>query len=344
MLFAQFRMLPDTASTVAEEVDGLFLYILAWVIFFTLAIAITVIVFITRYRRRPNTGVPPQVHGGLRLEVVWTVIPTLIALTMFWWGAKVYFDWAEPPPDALPVYVVGRQWMWHLQHAGGQREINQLHVPVGRPVKLTITSQDVVHNFFVPAFRLHHDAIPGRYATVWFEATRTGEFDLFCSEYCGTNHSAMIGKIVVQDRDEHARWLTERADTSLATEGRKLFQKLQCVTCHSANARARAPVLENIHLRRVPLHDGKVVVADDDYLRESIRNPNAKIVAGFQRPSIMPPFGPDVVDETDMIRLLAFLRALGPGQTPPRVEEAEPPTARPETAPAMEKQGKDDKQ
>jgi cytochrome c oxidase subunit 2 len=331
MCFAQVALYPETASTLAEQVDGLFFFILAVTVFFTLLIAALVIIFIVRYRRRSTSDRPPHIHGSLRLELTWTIIPLLIALGMFVWGARVYVTWATPPEQSLEVYVVGRQWMWHLQHTGGQREINQLHVPVGRPVKLTITSQDVIHSFFVPAFRLHRDAVPGRYVTAWFEATKTGRFRLYCSEYCGTNHSSMIGEVVVMDAEAYREWLTRGADDSLATKGSKLFRKLQCVACHSADSRARAPVLENLYLRRVPLADGTTVVADEDYLRESIRNPSAKIVAGFQAPSIMPPFTDDLVDEEELIQLIAFLRALGTGETPPRVESAAPPAVgRPE--------------
>jgi cytochrome c oxidase subunit 2 len=325
MLFGQVPLFPETASTLAEDVDGLFFFILAITLFFTLLIAAMIFIFMVKYRRRSNADRPQHIHGSLKLELVWTIIPLLIALGIFVWGARVFVVWATPPDDAMEVYVVGRQWMWHIQHTGGQREINQLHVPVGKPVKVTLASQDVIHSFFIPAFRLHRDAIPGRYTTAWFQATKTGRYRLYCSEYCGTNHSSMIGEVVVMDAEAYREWLSRGADDSLATKGGKLFRKLQCVACHSADSRARAPVLENLYLRKVPLNDGATVIADEDYLRESIRNPNAKIVAGFQGPSIMPPFAEDMVDEEEMIQLIAFLRALGTGETPPRVESAEPP-------------------
>jgi cytochrome c oxidase subunit II len=337
MLFAQTHLplIPETASTLAEEVDPLFYFILGVTVFFTLLIAVLILTFIVRYRRRSEADRPPQIRGDLALELTWTIIPLAIALGMFVWGARVFMVWATPPEDAMEVYVVGRQWMWHLQHTGGQREINQLHVPVGRPVKLTVTSQDVIHSFFIPAFRLHRDALPDRYTSAWFQATKVGRYRLYCSEYCGTNHSNMIGEVVVMDPEAYREWLTRGADDSLATKGAKLFRKLQCVACHSADSRARAPVLENLYLRRVTLAGGTSVVADEEYLRESIRTPNAKIVAGFQSPSIMPPFGDDVVDEEEMIQLIAFLRALGTGETPPRVENAQPPEAE-----VQKKQGK----
>jgi cytochrome c oxidase subunit II len=325
MLIAQLPLFPEAASTLAEDVDGLFFFILAVAVFFTLLVATLIIVFLVKFRRRSDADRPRPIHGSLKLELIWTIVPLLIALVIFVWGARVYVTWANPPDDAMEIYAVGRQWMWHIQHTGGQREINQLHVPIGRPVKITLTSQDVIHSFFIPAFRLHRDAIPGRYTNAWFQATKTGRYRLYCSEYCGTNHSNMIGEVIVMDAEAYRDWLSRGADDSLATKGAKLFRKLQCVACHSADARARAPVLENLFLRKVPLNDATHVVADEDYFRESIRNPNARVVAGFQAPSIMPPYGEDMVDEEEMIQLIAFLRNLGTGETPPRVESAEPP-------------------
>jgi cytochrome c oxidase subunit 2 len=341
MLFADLSLWPEQASTYAEAEDTLFLFILGVVLFFTVLIATLIITFIIKYRRRSDADRPPGVHGGLRLEVTWTLIPLAIALLIYFWGARVYVTWAEPPAGALEVYVVGRQWMWHLQHAGGQREINQLHVPVGRPVKLTITSQDVIHSVFVPEFRIHMDAVPGRYNVTWFEATRTGTFHLYCSQYCGTNHSLMIGQVVVLDGEAYERWMAGKADNGLAVKGRKLFQKLQCVTCHSANAQARAPVLEGLYGSKVRLEGGGTVDAYEDYLRESILEPEAKVVAGY-RP-IMPSFK-GIVDEEELVQLIAFLKALGPGQTPLRVEQADPPEARPAPAPKPSPQATKGKQ
>jgi cytochrome c oxidase subunit II len=321
----QVPLFPETASTLAAEVDGLFFFILGVALFFTLLIATLVIFFLVKYRRRSDADRPAFGQSSLALELVWTLVPLLIGLGIFVWGSRVFVTATSPPDNAMEVYVVGRQWMWHLQHTGGQREINQLHVPLGRPVKITLTSQDVIHSFFIPAFRMHRDAIPGRYTDAWFEATKIGRYRIYCTEYCGTNHSSMIGEAVVMDPAAYREWLTRGADDSLSTKGAKLFRKLQCIVCHSADSRARAPVLENLYLRRVHLKDGTSVVADEDYLRESIRKPNAKIVSGFQGPSIMPPFEQDMVDEEEMIQLIAFLRALGTGETPPRVETAAPP-------------------
>jgi cytochrome c oxidase subunit 2 len=324
MLFADAPFLPEQASTIAERVDALCYFLLAVTGFFTVMIFFFVIVFAVKYRRRSAEERPHRIAGSLRLEIVWTVVPLSLALVMFGWGASVFFSMSRPPDDALEVYVVARQWMWHLQHPGGQREINRLHVPVGRPVKLTMASEDVIHGFYVPAFRINQDVVPGRYTTVWFEATRTGTYDFSCSQYCGTDHSVMTGKVIVLRRDEYEAWLAREADESLAHRGRKLFQKLQCVACHSGDAKARAPVLEEIHGKTVNLQDGRSVTADDDYLRESILEPGTKIVAGY-RP-IMRSYAGQVSEE-ELLQLLAFLKQLRRGQTPPRVEQAEPPAA-----------------
>jgi cytochrome c oxidase subunit II len=336
-----FQLFPDQASTMAPRVDHLFYYILAVGLFFALLIAVLLLVFAVRYRRRREDHYPRPVIGSTLLEAAWIGIPLLLALVMFGWSASVYMDMVRPPENATEVYVTGRQWMWHLQHPEGQREINRLHVPAGKPVKLIMTSEDVIHSFYVPAFRVKQDVIPGRYTYLWFEATRPGTYHLFCAEYCGTNHSRMIGQVIVMEPAEYERWLGRNADRSLALQGRQLFQKLQCVTCHSAEAGGRAPVLEGLYGREVELEGGKRVTADESYLRESILYPDAKVVAGY-RP-IMPPFKGQV-DEDDLVRLVAFLKALGPGETPPRVERSTPPEAKEEKSKEKDKgkeKGKD---
>jgi cytochrome c oxidase subunit 2 len=323
MLLAQFKLFPDQASTFAERVDGLGAFLLGVLVVMSGLIALLVIVFAVKYRRRTPNEVPTtKVEGVLGLELFWTITPFAIMLFMFFWGLRLYLDWAQPPEDAREVFVVGRQWMWHLQHTGGQREINRLHVPVGKPVKLTMTSQDVIHSFFVPDFRVHMDVLPGRYTTAWFQATRTGRFNLFCSQYCGTDHSVMIGEVIVLEEKEFAQWLEASASDSMADKGRKLFLKLQCVTCHTGEANNRAPSLEEIKGTFATLQDGSKVKVDRQYLRESILYPDAKIVFGYQ--PIMPSFR-GLVDEVEINQLIAFIESLGRGQTPPRVESAEPP-------------------
>ena len=284
-----------------------------------------ILAFAVKYRRRSETDRPAAAPSSLRLEIAWTVVPLGIVMVIFVWATRLYFQWATPPDDALEIYVVAKQWMWKVQHLAGEREINEIHVPLDRPVKLTMISQDVIHSFFVPAFRIHQDVLPGRYTTAWFQATKTGHHHLFCSQFCGTGHADMIGAVVVMEKDEFQQWLESRAEGSLAGEGRKLFQKLQCVACHGADARSRGPVLEDLYGKQVPLQDGRTVAADASYLRESILNPDAKVVAGFQ--PIMPSFRGEV-NEEELLQLLAFLRTLRPGETPRRVEDAEPASKR----------------
>ena len=319
-------LFPEQASTQAVQVDSLLFFLLGVSGFFATVIALFMLYFAIKYRRRSDEDRPAAIAGSLTLELAWTIIPLAIALYIFVWGAQIYFSWGRPPNDCLEVYVVAKQWMWKFQHLHGQREINQLHVPVNQPVKLTMISQDVIHSFFVPAFRTHQDVLPERYTTVWFQATKPGTYHLFCSQYCGTDHAKMVGQVIVMEKEAFRNWLDSGADGSMATEGRKLFQKLQCVTCHSADARARGPVLENLHGAIVHLSDGGTVRAEDAYLRESILYPDAKIVAGFQ--PIMPSYKGQV-DEEEIVQLLAFIKALKPGQTPQRNEEADPPIALP---------------
>jgi cytochrome c oxidase subunit II len=326
VLLAEVPLFPDQASISAERVDALFFFMVAVSTFFSVLIAGLVFYFAIKYRRRCADERPARMEGSMSLEVFWSVVPLVISMVMFVWGASVYFHLARPPGDAMEVYVVGKQWMWKIQHPDGQREINELHVPVGVPVKLTLTSEDVIHDFFVPAFRTKVDVLPGRYVNTWFQATQTGRFHLFCAQYCGTNHSGMIGSVVVQEPARYQEWLTSHAEGSLALEGRKLFLKYQCATCHTANARARAPVLEGVFGQTVHLRDKRTVLADETYLRESILKPDAKVVAGFD--PIMPPFQGQI-DEEEMIKLIAFIKALKPGETPPRIETAEPPVAKP---------------
>lgn len=320
---------PDQASTMAPRVDALYFILLGVSGFFTLLIATLLIVFAVKYRRRSESERPAAVHASVGLEIFWSVVPFLITLGFFYGGARVYFDMHQPPPDTREILVVGKQWMWHLQHLEGQREINELHVPVGRPIKLTLTSQDVIHDFSIPAFRVKQDVIPGRYTTLWFEATKVGKYHLFCGEYCGTNHSRMVGWIEVMEPSRFQTWLTSGSDTSPATRGRQLFLKLQCVACHNRESQAHGPLLEDLAGNVVPLQDGRTVRADDGYLRESILRPEAKIVAGFQ--PIMPSFEGQL-DETEIFELLAFIKSLKAGQMPLRNEDTAPPTSGAEAA------------
>lgn len=321
-MVAQVPLFPEQASTHAKRVDDLFFFILAVTGAVAVLVILLMIYFVVRYRRRPEVQPTPRILDLRWLETVWTVVPFFIFMIMFAWGAQIYFGLAQPPADALEVYVVGKQWMWKNQHLEGYREINELHVPVGQPIKLILTSEDVIHDFAVPAFRTKIDVLPGRYVRTWFQATKTGRFRLYCNQFCGTNHAGMTGYIVVMEPAEYATWLSSHAEGSLALEGRKLFLKLQCISCHSADSRARAPVLENLFDRTVHLRDGNTVIADEKYIRESILTPQAKVVAGWE--PIMPTFQGQV-DEADLIKLIVYIKSLRPGQTPVRTEDAVPP-------------------
>lgn len=306
-------LFPEQASTMAGRVDALYFYLIAVSAFFTVLIAILVISFAIKYRRRSETELPHPVEGSLKLEIAWSVIPLVIAMTFFFWGAKIFFAMHRPPSDALEVWVVGKQWMWKIQHADGQREINELHVPVGRAVRLTMTSEDVIHDFFVPAFRMKQDVLPGRYTSAWFQATRPGRYHIFCSQYCGTKHSAMIGWVNVMGPADYQAWLSGgSASESLASAGAKLFQRHACNTCHRPDSLARGAPLEGLFGKPVQLADGRTVVADESYIRESILNPNAKLVAGFQ--PIMPTFQ-GLVSEEELLQLVSYIKSLS--KSPP---------------------------
>src|SRR5262245_2009372 len=321
---SEFVLFPPQASTLATKIDAVFFYILAVAVFFTVLIAVLLLTFAIKYRRRSNNEVPRPIEGSLRLEIVWTAIPLVLALSMFAWAASVYYEIVTPPPDKMEIYVVAQQWMWELQHAGGQREINELHIPLGKPVKLTMTSQDVIHSFFVPEFRVKQDVLPGRYTNLWFEATQAKTFNLFCAEYCGTNHSTMIGKVIVMEPTRFEKWLADHPDAGLAAKGRHLFYNLQCMTCHSGDAQGKAPRLQGLYGKTVTLDDGSEVTADEDYLRESIVNPRAKVVVPY-RP-IMPPYQ---LSEEKLTQLVVFLKSLRPDDPLPRYERREPPLVQP---------------
>jgi cytochrome c oxidase subunit 2 len=303
-----FPLFPNAASTMAGRVDALYFFLVALSAFFSILIASLVIYFAIRYRRRAPGEVGTAFHGGMTLEVVWTVIPLCIVLVIFVWSAKVYFDLQRAPQGSMDIYVVGRQWMWKFQHVDGQREINEMHVPVGRPVRLTMGSEDVIHSLFVPAFRVKMDVVPGRTTMLWFQATKAGRYHLFCAEYCGTQHSGMIGWVVAMEPADFQAWLSGGAgEGSLASAGQKLFQDLACNTCHRSDAQGRGPVLDGLFGKQVLLEGGQTVVADENYIRESIVSPQSKLVAGFQ--PLMPTFQ-GLVSEEGLLQLIAYIKSL----------------------------------
>ena len=302
------RLVPEQASTVAGQVDALFLFLVAITVFFTGLIFLLVVVFALKYRRRSDDERPKAIHGSLVLEAFWTVVPLGIALVIFVWGTYLYYVISRPPAAAMEVYVVGKQWMWKLQHPTGQREINELHVPVNRPVRLTMTSEDVIHSFYVPAFRIKADVVPGKYTSTWFEATKTGEYHLFCAEYCGTSHAVMGGRIVVMEPAEYERWLTGGASAeSLPAAGEALFARLACNTCHKSDGSGRGPSLVGKFGKTEKLASGETVEVDESYVRESILNPQAKITTGY--PPIMPTFK-GLVTEDQLLQLIAYIKSL----------------------------------
>jgi len=311
-----FQLLPEQGSAMAARVDALALFLLAITVFFTLLILVLVSYFALRYRRHstdfdsPN---PPATQTNLALEVAWTLIPLLIVMVLFVWGARLFVEQSRPPAGAMEIHVIGRQWMWKVQHPDGRREINQLTVPVGRPVKLLMTSEDVVHSFGIPAFRITQDVMPGRYSFEWFEPTRVGEYHLFCREYCGTQHSGMIGTIRVLKQSDYDAWLAGRpADAVTPVQaGAALFQQFSCSTCHGINA----PTLAGVYNTKVDvlLSNGtqQTVTADDDYLRESILYPRAKIVKGFP-PGLMPTYQGQISEE-QLVALVEYIKSMRPG-------------------------------
>jgi cytochrome c oxidase subunit 2 len=327
-MFTNFPLFPVQASQQAGQVDAVYFFLVAVTAFFSLLIATLIIVFTVKYRRRHKDEVGVPIHGSLPLELLWTIIPFIIVMIMFGWGAKVFFNLYRPPAGAMEVYVVGKQWMWKIQHVGGQREINELHVPVGRPVKLIMGSEDVLHSFYIPAFRVKADVIPGRYNTMWFTATKAGTYHLFCAEYCGTKHSGMIGSVVAMEPTDFQAWLSGGpAEDSPVAAGAKLFSDLACNTCHREESQGRGPVLQNLFGKPVELQDGRRVIADEAYIRESIVNPQAKVVAGFQ--PLMPTFQ-GLVTEEQLLQLIAYVRSLT------KQEPATGSTATPQPAQASE--------
>jgi cytochrome c oxidase subunit II len=301
--------IPESASTVSGKVDALYFYLSGVTVFFSLLIGGVITFFVIKYRRRLPNEIPRPIAGSHRLEMIWSVIPFIIAMSIFAWGAQIYFENSRPPKNANEVYVVGKQWMWKIQHSTGQREINELHVPVGRKIKLIMTSEDTIHDFFIPAFRIKADVLPGKYTMQWFEATKPGTYHLFCAEYCGMNHSGMIGSIIVMQPTEFDSWLSGNiSQQSPAVAGQQLFQSLGCVSCHGANGEGgRGPALVGLFGSKVFFNNGQTLTADEVYIRESIEDPQAKVVNGFN--PIMPTFQGQVTPE-QLIQIISYIKSL----------------------------------
>jgi cytochrome c oxidase subunit II len=324
-------LFPEQASSFAVEVDALYFFCIAITAFFTLLIAGLVTFFAIKYRRRSEDEIPPETTESPLLEITWIVIPLGISMLIFLWGTKIFFELATPPKEALDVYVTGKQWMWKMQHIDGQREINQLHVPVNRPIRLIMTSEDVIHSYYIPAFRIKGDVLPGSYTTAWFKATKTGRYHLFCAEYCGTKHSGMIGEVIVMDAKQFEEWSNGYGDGSLATNGQKLFQTLACNNCHSPTSLQKGPNLDALFGKPVQLEGGGTAQVDESYLRESLLEPNAKVRQGFQPQ--MPTYK-GVISEEQILQLIAYMKTLGtqpvnPQGSTPNLSQPQPNQTQP---------------
>ncbi len=309
----QLPIYPEQASNFAPHVDALMMYITAICVFFAAAITIVIVYFFFKYHRKDANAVGVPIHGDSRLEATWIIIPMILALTMFGWGAVVYVDYRHTPADTLDIYVVGKQWMWKAQQPNGLKEINELHVPVGRNVRLTLASEDVIHDFFVPAFRVKMDVVPGHYNTMWFRPTKPGRY--------------MGGWVTVMEPTDYAAWLSGSSGgvANPVAAGEKLFAEKACVTCHLANGTGRAPSMNGLYGAQVLLADGRTVTADEAYIRESILQPNAKIVAGYQ--PLMPTFQGQLTEE-QILALTAYIKSLQSQPVPSKGSGIGPPTGK----------------
>jgi cytochrome c oxidase subunit 2 len=306
-----FPLFPDRASSVAAQVDAVYLAAIAIAVFFTALICFLILFYAIKYRRGSRADRANPVSHNTTIEAIWIGIPLFISLCLFLGATFAFFNLYDMPDNAAEIYVLGRQWMWELRHPEGRREINELHVPLGRPIRLTMTSQDVIHSFFIPAFRIKQDVVPGRYSSLWFQPTKPGRYHLFCAEYCGTKHSGMIGSVVVMGQTEFQQWLEEGGmgqEESMSIAGERLFRRLGCSGCHGANATVRAPALEGVYGHPVPLEGGAFVTADERYIRDSILLPQSQVVAGYK--PVMPTFQGHI-SEDELLKVITYIKALG---------------------------------
>ncbi len=353
-----FPLFPEQASTFAGQVDLLYWVLIGLSLIFGGVLPFIILYLMVRYHRsNQRVDRTNQVHSNLPLELTWSIIPLFLVMGVFFWGAFLFVQMRTPPARALEVYVIGKQWMWHAQHPNGKRENNELHVPIGRQVKLIMTSQDVIHSFYIPAFRVKQDVLPGRYTTMWFEATREGEYHLFCAEYCGTEHARMGGRVVVMSAAAYEQWLVTPGEVILpdgsagsalpvpqpgqdqgdpmALVGGQLFANLGCASCHRDDGAGAGPSLVNLYGNQERLVDGSSVLVDENYLAESILNPQARVVDGYQ--PIMPSYdGQLSADQVN--QLIAYIKSLSDAgaqaATPEPSPQASGPTAEGTAAPA----------
>ncbi|WP_263138829.1 cytochrome c oxidase subunit II [Pseudomonas sp. RIT-PI-AD] len=313
---------PEQGSHYAEQVDWLVIGFTGMMALFVVPVFVFLWIFVFRYRRGRAALRDHRPDGSLKVEITWMLLPFIGALVLFVYSARLFFEARTPPADALEIQVTAKQWMWKFQHHGGQREINTLHVPAERAVKLTMISEDVIHSLFLPSLRVKQDVLPGRYTQMWFQAERPGTYDLYCAEYCGTDHAAMGARLVVLSPSDYQRWLEGAGDApSLAAQGEALFRQFGCSGCHAVASVTRAPPLQGLYGRSVALADGSRVVADDAYLRDSILLPQKQVVAGYA--PVMPTYT-HVMDEEAVARLVAYIRSLAdtpPDPSPPHTED-----------------------
>ncbi len=306
-----FPLLPYEDSSYAARVDGIFVSLLVLCTVITLGVFAVIIAFCIRYRRGSpaDRSHRPSESTQIAVEFAWIILPLLIFIGLFIWAGNVYFEMFSPPADGVAIYVIGKQWMWKIEHATGQREINQLHIPIDRNIVLTMTSQDVIHDFDVPAFRIKHDVLPGRYNTMWFKATKTGTYHLFCGQYCGDFHSLMVGDVIAMSPTDYAAWLQghgEGTSDTLAADGSRAFHALGCSGCHEGSQVVHAPSLNGLYDEPVPLQSGQVVRADDTFLRDMILQPAKNVPAGYQ--PIMPSYQ-GLVTEEQIVSLIAYIKS-----------------------------------
>lgn len=308
-LAALIPLRPPAASTIAEDVDRLHFTLTAITLFFTVVIFGAIFYFMVKYRRESDDERPVQITGSVPLEILWTAIPTLICAVIFIWASALYVRNARPPAASTEIFVIGKQWMWHIQHPEGPREIDELHVPVGMPIKVTMTSQDVIHDFYIPAFRVKKDVLPGRYSSLWFQATKIGTYHLFCGQYCGADHSEMIGWVYVMAPSDYAAWLAGQAKTeSMAQAGERLFNELKCASCHSPENAGQGPSLVGIYGKPEKLRDGSTRTVDEAFIRQAIIDPNSLQLPNYN--PIMPTYKGQV-DEEQVLQLIAYIKSLG---------------------------------
>ena len=304
---------PPAASTIAGGVDELYYVLSGITAFFAVLIFSIIFYFMVKYRRRSDDEKSTPTHTSMALELTWTIIPSLICAVLFLWASELYVRNSRPPAASSEIFVIGKQWMWHIQHPEGPREIDELHVPVGVPIKVTMTSQDVIHDFYIPAFRVKKDALPGRYSSIWFQATETGTYHLFCAQYCGTNHSEMIGWVYVMTPTDYATWLAGGEKTeSMAQQGEQLFSQFGCGTCHVSGAGGRGPSLVGLYGKPEKFQSGQSRVVDEALIREAILNPNSVQMSGY--PAIMPTYQGQI-DEEQVLKLIAYVKSLSPEES-----------------------------